>query len=143
MSELTAHISLFHFFKIASAKLPDLGYVWHTKNENADEAERKRGGSLGVVPGVWDILFIGPNLARIADSPPYFFQGVAIELKSTKAFRTKNQGLSDEQVAWRARYIRNGWYTAIYPENDWPEAARLLVRWVGGDVEDFDFGGRQ
>lgn len=143
MSELTAHISLFHFLKVASARLPDLGYVWHTRNENADEAERKHGGQIGVIPGVWDVLFIGDNQVEVDEMPAYFFQGVAIELKSAAAYRKKDRGLTAEQVAWRTRYIRNGWFTAVYPEQDWTEAARLLVRWVGGNVEDFDFGGRQ
>lgn len=143
MSELTAHISLFHFLKIALAKLPDLGYVWHTRNENASEDERKRGGQLGVIPGVWDVLFIGPNKATISEMRAGYFRGVAIELKSTAAYRKADNGLSPEQRAWMTRYSANDWYVAIYPEQDWTAAARLLVRWVGGNVEDFDFGGRR
>lgn len=139
MSELNAHISLFHFLKIASAKLPDLAFVWHTRNENADEAERKRGGQIGVIPGVWDVMYIGTNQAPIGTCRPLFFQGVAIELKSTKAYPLFNHGLTIQQANWRERYTRNGWHTAIYPENDWVGAAHLLVRWVGGNVEDFRF----
>ncbi len=139
MSELTAHISLFQFLAIASVKLPDLAYVWHTRNENANEADRKRGGQLGVIPGVWDILYVGNNQGGIGECGAYHFAGVAIELKSTRAYRTANQGLSDAQIAWRRHYIKHGWYTAIYPEQDWTDAARLLIRWVGGDVNDFLF----
>jgi hypothetical protein len=69
----------------------------------------------------------------------FVFGGVAIELKSSKAYRTANQGLTPEQIAWRAHYIKHGWYTAVYPEQDWPDAARLFVTWVGGNVEDFKF----
>lgn len=139
MSELTAHISLFHFLKIAAAKLPDLAFVWHTRNENADEAERKRGGQLGVVPGVWDVLYIGTNRKPIEGVEMFVFSGVAIELKSTKAYPLFNHGLTIQQANWRTHYTRNGWYTAIYPEQDWQQAALLLVRWVGGNVEDFRF----
>ncbi len=143
MSELTAHISLFHFLKIASLKLPDLGYVWHTRNENADESDRKRGGQLGVIAGVWDILLIGDNQGRIGSFGPYYFAGLAVELKSSKAYKSKDNGLSPAQLAWRAEYHRQSWYTAVYPEQEWTDAARLLVRWVGGNVDDFDFGGQR
>lgn len=139
MSELTAHISLFHFLKVASARLPELAYVWHTRNENADEDERKRGGQLGVVPGVWDVLYIGQNQACIGVLAPRECRGVAIELKSKAAYRKAQNGLTPDQIRWRAHYSNNYWFTAIYPEQDWPEAARLLVRWVGGDIEDFRF----
>jgi hypothetical protein len=151
MSETTAHEALAAFLRYhAAPRLPDLAYVWHTPNESAGGAKAASGvpldvlkeARMGAVSGVWDWLFIGPNVGRIGESGPYFFQGCALELKSTAAFRKRDQGLSPEQVAWRARYIRCGWYTAVYPEQDWPDAARLLVRWVGGDVADFDFGGR-
>ncbi len=100
---------------------------------------RPQGGQLGVVPGVWDILYIGHNLAGIGECGPFYFAGVAIELKSTRAYRTKDHGLSPEQIAWRRHYSKHGWYTAVYPEQDWQEAGKLLVRWVGGNMEDFQF----
>lgn len=147
MSETTAHEALASFLKIAAARLPDLGYVWHTANESAGGQKTARGvpldvlkeARMGAVAGVWDWLFLGANQQRIDGTGAYYFHGVAIELKSTKAYREKNNGLSPEQIAWRTRYIRNGWYTAVYAEQDWTDAAKLLIRWVGGDVEDFRF----
>lgn len=147
MSETTAHEALASFLKIASAKLPDLAYVWHTANESAGGAKSARGvpldvlkeARMGAVAGVWDWLYIGGNQLPIQTVENFYFSGVAIELKSTRAYRTEHQGLSPEQIAWRTHYIRHGWYTAIYPEQAWTDAARLLVRWVGGDIEDFRF----
>lgn len=147
MSETTAHEALARFLKIASATLPDLAYVWHTANESAGGAKSSNGvpldvikeARMGAVAGVWDWLYLGSNVQRIGDLDAYRFAGLAIELKSTAAYRKANQGLSPAQIAWRTRYIRNGWYTAIYPEDAWPQAAEVLVRWVGGNVTDFRF----
>ena len=151
MSETTAHEALARFLhQIAAPRLPDLAYVWHTANESAGGAKTAGGIPLdvlkearaGVVAGVWDWLYLGPNRQPVNDMGAFFFQGVAIELKSSKAYRTDNHGLSPEQDAWMTRYICNGWYTAVFPENDWVGAAHLFVRWVGGNVEDFNFGRR-
>lgn len=147
MSETSAHEALARFLKVATPRLPDLAFVWHTANESAGGAKTSRGipldvlkeARMGAVAGVWDWLYIGHNLAGIGECGPFYFAGLAIELKSTRAYKTANQGLSDAQIAWRRHYIKHGWYTAIYPEQDWHEAARLLVRWVGGDIADFDF----
>lgn len=147
MSETAAHEALASFLKIAAAKLPDLGYVFHVANESAGGAKTAGGipldvlkeARMGAVAGVWDWLFLGTNRQPVSGMGAFFFQGVAIELKSSKAYRTANHGLSPEQDAWMTRYICNGWYTAVYPENDWTGAAQLLIRWVGGNIEDFKF----
>lgn len=149
MSETTAHEALASFLKnYAMPRLPDLAFVWHTANESAGGAKTRSGipldvlkeARMGAVAGVWDWLFIGGNRHPIAECGPFFWNGLAIELKSMKAYRQIDHGLSSAQVAWRRHYIKHGWYTAIYPEQEWPNAARLLVRWVGGDVNDFTFG---
>lgn len=149
MSETTAHEALASFLRdYAIPRLPDLAFVWHTANESAGGTRTRSGipldvlkeARMGVVAGVWDWLYIGYNLCGIGACAPFHFAGLAIELKSTRAYRTPHQGLSDAQVAWRRHYIKHGWYAAVYPEQAWPDAARLLVRWVGGDVNDFTFG---
>lgn len=150
MSELSAHQALADFLhNRAAPRLPDLAFTWHTALESAGGKKTKSGIPLdvlkekhnGTVKGVWDWLYLGPNLCTIGDNAPYFFMGIAIELKSTSAYRKKDHDLSDAQKLWRELYIRNGWYTAIYPEQDWHKTAVLLVQWVGGDERDFDFGG--
>lgn len=145
MSETTDHQALARFLRIAAAKLPDLAFVWHTPNESAGGARNDKGvpldvlkeARMGTVAGVWDWLFLGCNLAPIQLAPTARYHGVAIELKSTSAYRSKNRGLSDAQLEWQNRYEINGWYTAVFCE--WTEAAQLLIRWVGGDVNDFRF----
>lgn len=145
MSETTAHMALAEFLKVASARLPDLAYVWHTANESAGGAKTRTGvpldvlreARMGAVAGVWDWLYIGANAAPIAEMRAGYFGGLAIELKSTKAYRSADHGLSPAQQAWQTRYVCSGWYIAVFPEQDWTKAARLLVRWVGGNVEDF------
>lgn len=146
MSETTDHQALAHFLHhIAAPRLPDLSYVWHTANESAGGAKTAGGvpldvvreAQMGVVAGVWDWLYLGENQARTGDCRASIFSGLAVELKSPKAYRGKHNGLSVEQIAWRTRYIRNGWYTAVFCE--WTEAAKLFVTWVGGDVRDFKF----
>ena len=147
MSEQTAHEALAQFLKIATPRLPDLAFVWHTANESAGGAKSRTGipldvlkeARMGAVAGVWDWLYIGHNLCGIFEIAPFHFSGLAIELKSTRAFRADSRGLTDAQIAWRRHYIKHGWYTAVYPEQEWHEAARLLVRWTGGNIEDFDF----
>lgn len=147
MSETTAHEALATFLKVATPRLPDLAYVWHTANESAGGAKSARGipldvlkeARMGAVAGVWDWLFLGPNRLPLDGCEAGAYAGVAIELKSAGAFRKRDQGLSPEQIAWRRRYIRNNWFTDVYPEQNWPDAARLLIRWVGGDVNDFRF----
>ena len=147
MSETTAHIALAQFLKCAAGQLPALSFVWHTANESAGGPKAANGipldvlreARMGSVSGVWDWLVIGGNHHRIDGQGAYFFLGLAVELKSTKAYRSKDQGLSDAQKAWRSHYMRHGWYTAIYPEDRWHEAAQLFVKWVGGDVNDFRF----
>jgi len=151
MSETTAHEALADFLRRATPRLPALGFVFHVANESAGGAKTSGGIPLDVlkekrmlaVPGVWDFMYIGANLSGIGECGAYHFAGVAIELKSTRAYRTKDQGLSDAQKAWRRHYIQHGWYTAVYPEERWPEVAQLFVAWVGGSVDDFDFGGGQ
>ena len=150
MSEQSAHEALAHFLHhIAAPRLPELAFVFHVANESAGGAKTKSGipidvlkeARMGARAGVWDWLYIGANQQRIGDLPAYYFAGVAIELKSTRAIRSITQGLTPEQVAWRTHYVRHGWYTAVYAERDWTKAAQLLVAWVGGDMRDFTFGG--
>lgn len=151
MSEQTAHEALTDFLhRHAAPRLPDLAYVWHTANESAGGAKTRAGvpidvlkeARMGVVAGVWDWLYIGQNQEPIHDYGRYHFRGLAIELKSSKEYRKVHNGLSPEQLCWRQYYHRNSWYAAVYPEQDWHEAARLLIRWVGGDVNDFRFLGQ-
>ncbi len=147
MSEQSAHEALAQFLKVATPRLPDLAFVFHCANESAGGPKARSGVPIdvlkearaGAVAGVWDWLYIGHNLCGIGECGPFYFAGLAIELKSTRAFRTANQGLSDAQVVWRRHYIKHGWYTVVYPEQEWHEAARLLVQWTGGMLEDFDF----
>lgn len=155
MSETSAHEALAQFLHhIAAPRLPALLLVWHTPNEaNAGGAtittargrvplEAIKNARMGVRPGVWDWLYIGPNLRPIDRAMPGTYQGLAIELKSTRAYCEKERGLSSEQIAWGRHYSANSWYTEVFPEERWTDAARLLVTWVGGRVQDFDFGGR-
>ena len=147
MSEQSAHEALAHFLKIGTPRLPDLAFVWHTANESAGGAKSRTGipldvlkeARMGSVAGVWDWLCIGGNQQPIQTVPNFYFAGVAIELKSSRAFRTANQGLSDAQIVWKKHYNRHGWYTVVYPEQEWQSAARLLVQWTGGNLEDFNF----
>lgn len=150
MSEQTAHEALADFLRQhAAPRLPELAFVWHTANESAGGAKTRSGvpldvikeARMGCVAGVWDWLYIGNNQCGIGECGPYYFVGLAVELKSSRAYRTKEQGLSDDQIGWRRHYIKHGWYTAVYPEQDWQAAALLFVRWVGGDVNDFQFLG--
>lgn len=151
MSETTAHLALAEFLTRFQGRLPALAFVWHTANESAGGAKISikdaRGrprqvpvdvlkeASMGARAGVWDWLYIGrcqsPNL------PDYL--GVAIELKSDKAYKSENQGLSPEQRAWQIHYRSCGWLTAVYPESRWQDAALLIVEYCGGDPADFRF----
>jgi len=149
MSETTAHEALAHFLHhIAAPRLPLLAFAYHTANESAGGPKARNGvpldvlkeAKMGVRAGVWDWLMIGPNRLPIDDERVW--AGLAVELKSNRAYATRDHGLFDAQVAWGRHYAANGWYTAVFREDDWTEAARLFVRWVGGDVADFDFGGR-
>lgn len=152
MSETTAHEALADFLhRVAAPRLPRLTYAWHTPNEaNAGGStiattkgrvpvEALKNARMGVVKGVWDWLLIGENQLPIEDERVY--AGLAVELKSIRAYRDKDHGLSTEQLTWGSYYRLHGWYTAVFPENDWVGAAHLFVRWAGGRIEDFNFGG--
>lgn len=146
MSEATDHQALAEFLRYhAIPRLPDLAYCWHTANESAGGPKTDTGipldvlreARMGAVAGVWDWLLIGTNKSSLGEVRPFTFNGLAIELKSIRAYRSANQGLTQEQLAWRERYKDCFWYTAVFCE--WTDAARLLIRWVGGDVTDFRF----
>jgi hypothetical protein len=148
MSETTAHEALADFLhNVAAPRLAALSFVFHVANESAGGPKARNGVPLDVLKearmgtraGVWDFLYIGSNMLPIGEMGAYYWHGLAIELKSAAAFRKRDQGLSDDQKLWRGHYIKHGWYTAVYPEQDWTDAARLFVRWVGGNVEDFEF----
>ena len=93
-----------------------------------------RGGLMGVRPGVFDFEFLCPNAAPIFDPPflplggelaaPGRYQGLAFELKAARG------RIDPDHVTWAEHYAQNHWYTAVFY---WAPAARLLIRWVGGD----------
>ena len=72
------------------------GIVWlHPANERSNKIERMRLASLGVVPGVADLLFL-------------WYEGHgAIELKAP------GRKQSDEQIAWAALYKKTGGLYAV------------------------------
>lgn len=139
--------------KIGEPVYPDLHFVKHTPNEalgsgSDTKAVRQpngtfrnvpisvlRGAQMGVRPGVWDFEFLYPNVTPIT-LPPMFpgHPGVVSGSYLGFAFEMKAEGgdLSDDQQIWGEHYARNGWFTAVFT-GDWAPAARLLIRWVGGD----------
>jgi hypothetical protein len=146
MSEQTDHQALARFLRVyAAPRLPDLAFVWHTPNESAGGGKAANGvpldvlreAQMGAIPGVWDWLYIGLNKAPIGGAEMFMFNGVAIELKSAKAYQGRHNGLSTAQLVWRDFYHSRGWHTAVFC--NWVEAAHLLIQWVGGNVEDFRF----
>lgn len=156
-SETELHINLVAWMRQLGEPLyPALRFVKHTPNEalssgqdtkavrQPDGTYRQvplsvlRGGLMGVRPGVFDFEFLCANQRAILD-PPFmpntnprsdtafgFYRGLAFDLKAA------NGRVEPEQVIWAEHYACNEWFTAVIA-GDWAPAARLLIRWVGGD----------
>ena len=131
MSEQTDHLALFNFLARMEGRYPAFAYVKHTPNgEKRDIITAARLKRMGVRPGVWDIEFIYPNQGEFEGVTAYWYHGIAIEMKS------KLGALSPDQRRWQEHYRQNEW--ATYVCHDWTEAARLLIRWVGGNPDDVE-----
>lgn len=146
MSETSEQRALFDFLARMEGRYPLLAFVKHTPNEANGggntvtlrgpngkmrnvPVEVLRNAQMGVKAGAWDIEYLGPNEGSIPElCPADFYRGLAIEMKA------KNGRLSDEQKEWREHYRANGWHTKVC--DDWTVAARLLLRWVGGNPDE-------
>jgi len=107
---------------------PHFRYVFHPANERAEKAGRINAMLMGQRSGVWDVWVPFRNRAEIFGYPAETFVGLVIEMKS------KNGTLSPEQEDWREFLRGEGWACQVY--RDWTQAARVLVRWVGGDPDE-------
>lgn len=126
MSELTDHLALFDFLARIEGREPDVKWAFHCPNgEKRDKATAAKLKRMGVRAGVPDILMPIVNAAPIGGE---FFVGLAIELKAGKNTTT------EEQDAWLECLQLNGW--SAYTVYDWVDAARIIVRWVGGNPEE-------
>lgn len=146
MSEQTEHEALFDFLSRIEGRHPDVRWAFHCPNE-ADGGGTKRRVSYtrrdgsqgwkmvpletlraparGIRPGIPDVLMPIVNAAPIGGE---FFVGLAIELKHGRNTTT------DDQAAWLECLQLNGW--ATYVCYHWTDAARIIIRWVGGDPEE-------
>ena len=128
MSEATEHEALFDFLSRMEGRYPDVKWAFHTPNgEKRDKATAAKLKRMGVRAGVPDVLMPIMNAAPIGGE---FFVGLAIELKVGR------NTVSDEQAAWLECLQLNGWATYIC--YDWVDAARILIRWVGGNPDDVE-----
>lgn len=151
-SEKELHNNLAAFLLVAQQLYPALHYCKHCPNESSGTGPRKtimsKGRAVsvpldvlanakrGVVAGVWDWELLYPNAAALDGQRACYWRGIAIEIKTYKAYRTKDNGLSDDQLEWQKHYKANLWRTLVFC--DWRAAAVYLVRWVGGDVRRFE-----
>lgn len=157
VSETQLHMNLVAWLhQVGEPLYPALRFVKHTPNEalsSGDDTKAVRqpdgtyrqvplsvlrGGLMGVRPGVFDFEFLCPNVTPIWETPfePYAeltiltasgrYRGLAFELKAVGG------RVEPEQETWAKHYARNEWFTAVIA-GDWAPAARLLIRWVGGD----------
>lgn len=127
MSEATDHLALFDFLARIEGREPDVRWAFHCPNgEKRDKATAAKLKRMGVRAGVPDILMPITNATPIGGE---FFVGLAIELKAGK------NTVTDEQGAWLECLQLNGWCTHVV--YDWVDAARIIVRWVGGDAAEF------
>ena len=151
-SETELHINLVSWLRQVGEPLyPQLAFVKHTPNEalgSGDDTKPVRqsngsvrhvplsvlrGGLMGVRAGVFDFEFLCANALPVLAQPfmptqraSGLYLGLAFEMKAARG------SISTDQVTWAEHYAANGWFTAVF-YGDWAPAARLLIRWVGGD----------
>lgn len=106
----------------AAPRYPALRWVFHPAGERQSKAETIRAARMGQRAGLPDILFAQPYYDSATNTQ---YSGIAIELK------TATGRVRPEQDAWLKQLQRAGWFVAICRE--WTDAARLLIKWVGGD----------
>lgn len=111
-------------------RYPLLRYAFHPANERRDKLESIKASRMGQRAGVWDIWLPAVNAEGFDDCKAATFVGCVIELKS------RNGRLSPEQQEWQQHLESHYWHTAVF--TDWTDAARLLIRWVGGDPEEIE-----
>lgn len=129
MSEATEQMALFEFLATMEGRYELLSRVFHVPNgEKREKATAARLKAMGVKRGVWDVWAPFHNRVEIAGYRPGFFVGCVIEMKS------ETGPMTQEQLEWRHFLTKEGWYCAIF--RDWRDAAKLILRWVGGDPEE-------
>jgi len=152
-SETELHMNLVAWLRQVGEPLyPALRFVKHTPNEALSSGDDTRavrqangtyrnvpisvlrGGRMGVRPGVFDFEFLCANALPLCEQPflptalarPGRYAGLVFELKAARG------RIDPDQVIWAEHYAANQWFTAVF-YGDWAPAARLLIRWVGGD----------
>lgn len=147
-SEAQHHRAFVEFLRTSEGQLPELHFVKHTPNESnggrkVTRSDRRTGkridipldviqkAEMGVVAGVWDFEYLGPNHCPIGDHPARTFRGFVIE------FKARDRGLSDAQKVWKQHYMKNGLYPIIF--RHYVDAANFVITWVGGDPRNFLF----
>lgn len=131
MSESTDQAALFSLLATLEPRYPLLAFVFHVPNgEKRDKATAARLKTMGVRPGVPDLIAPFNNQAPIAGRPAGTFVGCTVEMKSEAG------KLSPAQRVWLAHLSAHGWYTCVC--YDWPTAARLLIAWAGGNPKEIE-----
>jgi hypothetical protein len=140
MSERTEQEALFDFLARLEGIYPYFKYVFHPANEASGggktvtikgrrvPTEALSNARMGVRKGAWDVWAPFRNQAGIFGYPAGWFVGLVIEMKSERG------DLSPAQKEWREFLRHQGWACEVY--RAWPDAARTLVRWVGGNPEE-------
>lgn len=126
MSERTEQEALFDFLARLEGRIPELKWAFHVPNgEKRDKATAARLQRMGVRKGVPDVLL---PVTRYDPQTNIVSHGLAIELKHGRGRETP------EQLMWLGYLKRQGWQTATC--YGWTEAARLLVRYLGGNPDE-------
>ena len=117
---------------MARSTLPVLRFLHHIPNGGArSKATAGRMKAEGVRSGVWDYLLpVRADVRCIDGSVLKTYGGLYIELKDPRERRTKNGGLSDNQVDFGEYVYREGFATVV--AYDWTEAQQAILAYVGG-----------
>lgn len=128
MSEATDQAALFDFLARMEGRYPALKWAFHVPNgEKRDKATAAKLKEMGTKPGVPDVIF---PWAYYDERANIAYPGCVIELKHGRNSTTPDQD------AWLEHFRRCGWFVAVF--HDWMHAARLLLRWVGGDEREVE-----
>ncbi len=121
MNEEQHQIALFEMIKVHEGRYPELSWVFHVPNEEANEGRRKKKAAMGVKPGVPDIFLDVPQLSPggyQVDCP-----GLRIELK------TERGRIRPEQKIWIDHYRKLGYRAVIC--RGWVRAWNEIVEYLG------------